>query len=206
MSSVKVYNMKGESVGDINLKDEIFNVEINEHLLHMARVQNLANLRQGTQKQKTRAEVRGGGKKPWRQKGTGNARQGSIRAPQGKGGGVVFAATPRDYEFTLNKKEKRSAMKSALTNCVKENNFIVIDELKLDKIKTKDFSSVLKALKMDSALVVLDTNDKVVITSARNIKNVKTSAVNELNVYDILKYEKVLITKNAVKNVEEVYV
>ena len=206
MSSVKVYNMKGESVGDINLKDEIFNVEINEHLLHMARVQNLANLRQGTQKQKTRAEVRGGGKKPWRQKGTGNARQGSIRAPQWKGGGVVFAATPRDYEITLNKKEKRSAMKSALTNCVKENNFIVIDELKLDKIKTKDFSNVLKALKMDSALVVLDTNDKVVITSARNIKNVKTSAVNELNVYDILKYEKVLITKNAVKNVEEVYV
>ena len=198
--------MKGESVGDINLKDEIFNVEINEHLLHMARVQNLANLRQGTQKQKTRAEVRGGGKKPWRQKGTGNARQGSIRAPQWKGGGVVFAATPRDYEITLNKKEKRSAMKSALTNCVKENNFIVIDELKFDKIKTKDFSNVLKALKMDSALVVLDTNDKVVITSARNIKNVKTSAVNELNVYDILKYEKVLITKNAVKNVEEVYV
>ena len=206
MSSVKVYNMKGESVGDINLKDEIFNVEINEHLLHMARVQNLANLRQGTQKQKTRAEVRGGGKKPWRQKGTGNARQGSIRAPQWKGGGVVFAATPRDYEITLNKKEKRTAMKSALTNCVKENNFIVIDELKLDKIKTKDFSNVLKALKMDSALVVLDTNDKVVVTSARNIKNVKTSAVNELNVYDILKYEKVLITKNAVKNVEEVYV
>ena len=198
--------MKGESVGDINLKDEIFNVEINEHLLHMARVQNLANLRQGTQKQKTRAEVRGGGKKPWRQKGTGNARQGSIRAPQWKGGGVVFAATPRDYEITLNKKEKRSAMKSALTNCVKENNFIVIDELKLDKIKTKDFSNILKALKMDSALVVLDTNDKVVVTSARNIKNVKTSAVNELNVYDILKYEKVLITKNAVKNVEEVYV
>ena len=172
----------------------------------MARVQNLANLRQGTQKQKTRAEVRGGGKKPWRQKGTGNARQGSIRAPQWKGGGVVFAATPRDYEITLNKKEKRTAMKSALTNCVKENNFIVIDELKLDKIKTKDFSNVLKALKMDSALVVLDTNDKVVVTSARNIKNVKTSAVNELNVYDILKYEKVLITKNAVKNVEEVYV
>lgn len=206
MSNVTVYNMKGESVGNIELKDEIFNVEINEHLLHMARVQNLANLRQGTQKQKTRAEVRGGGKKPWRQKGTGNARQGSIRAPQWKGGGVVFAATPRDYEISLNKKEKRTAMKSALTNCVKENNFIVIDELKLDKIKTKDFSNVLKALKMDSALVVLDKNDKVVITSARNIKNVKTSAVNELNVYDILKYEKVLITKNAVKNVEEVYV
>lgn len=206
MSNVTVYNMKGESVGNIELKDEIFNVEINEHLLHMARVQNLANLRQGTQKQKTRAEVRGGGKKPWRQKGTGNARQGSIRAPQWKGGGVVFAATPRDYEISLNKKEKRTAMKSALTNCVKENNFIVIDELKLDNIKTKDFSNVLKALKMDSALVVLDKNDKVVITSARNIKNVKTSAVNELNVYDILKYEKVLITKNAVKNVEEVYV
>lgn len=198
--------MKGESVGNIELKDEIFNVETNEHLLHMARVQNLANLRQGTQKQKTRAEVRGGGKKPWRQKGTGNARQGSIRAPQWKGGGVVFAATPRDYEISLNKKEKRTAMKSALTNCVKENNFIVIDELKLDNIKTKDFSNVLKALKMDSALVVLDKNDKVVITSARNIKNVKTSAVNELNVYDILKYEKILITKNAVKNVEEVYV
>lgn len=206
MSNVTVYNMKGESVGNIELKDEIFNVETNEHLLHMARVQNLANLRQGTQKQKTRAEVRGGGKKPWRQKGTGNARQGSIRAPQWKGGGVVFAATPRDYEISLNKKEKRTAMKSALTNCVKENNFIVIDELKLDNIKTKDFSNVLKALKMDSALVVLDKNDKVVITSARNIKNVKTSAVNELNVYDILKYEKILITKNAVKNVEEVYV
>ena len=203
---IDVLNLKGEKVKDIKLEDNIFNIKPNDAVIKDAVVAAMAGARQGTAKVKTRSEVSGGGRKPYRQKGTGNARQGSIRAPQWKGGGVVFAATPRDYEITLNKKEKRTAMKSALTNCVKENNFIVIDELKLDKIKTKDFSNVLKALKMDSALVVLDTNDKVVVTSARNIKNVKTSAVNELNVYDILKYEKVLITKNAVKNVEEVYV
>ena len=205
MSSVKVYNMKGESVGDINLKDEIFNVEINEHLLHMARVQNLANLRQGTQKQKTRAEVRGGGKKPWRQKGTGHARQGSIRAPQWKGGGVVFAAVPRDYSMSLNKKERRAALKSALTNCVKDNNFYVLDDIKFDEIKTKKFQTVLNNLKLDKAFVVLDSNDKNVILSARNINTVKTGSVNEINVYDILKYEKMLVTKKAVENIEEVY-
>lgn len=205
MANVSVYNMDGKSVGTIDLNDAIFGVEVNEHLLHKARVTILSNNRQGTQKQKTRAEVSGGGRKPWRQKGTGNARQGSIRAPQWKGGGVVFAAVPRDYDMSMNKKEKRAALKSALTNCVKDNNLMVIDELKLNEIKTKNFQKVLDNLKLNKSLVVLETNDKNVITSARNIPSVKTSVVNELNVYDILKYEKVLITKNAVKNVEEVY-
>ena len=205
MANVSVYNMDGKSVGNIDLNDAIFGVEINSHLLHKARVTILSNNRQGTQKQKTRSEVSGGGRKPWRQKGTGNARQGSIRAPQWKGGGVVFAAVPRDYDMSMNKKEKRAALKSALTNCVKENNFLVIDELKLSEIKTKDFQKVLNNLKLKKSLVVLDTNDKNVVLSAKNIPDIKTALVNELNVYDILKYEKVLITKNAVKNVEEVY-
>ena len=205
MANVSVYNMDGKTVGTMDLNDAIFGVEINTHLLHKARVTILSNNRQGTQKQKTRAEVRGGGKKPWRQKGTGNARQGSIRAPQWKGGGVVFAAVPRDYSMSMNKKEKRAALKSALTNCVKDNNFIVIDSLKLDEIKTKNFQKILDNLKLTKSLVVLDSNDKNVIASARNIPKIKTENANELNVYDILKYEKILITKDAVKNVEEVY-
>ena len=205
MANVSVYNMDGQSVGTIDLTDAIFGVEVNEHLLHKARVTILSNNRQGTQKQKTRAEVSGGGRKPWRQKGTGNARQGSIRAPQWKGGGVVFAAVPRDYDMDMNKREKRAALKSALTNCVKDNNLVVIDEIKLNEIKTKNFQKILNNLKLSKSLVVLDSNDKNVVCSARNIPSVKTSGVNELNVYDILKYEKVLITKNAVKNVEEVY-
>ena len=205
MANVNVYNMDGKSVGTMDLNDAIFGVEVNEHLLHKARVTLLSNNRQGTQKQKTRSEVSGGGKKPWRQKGTGNARQGSIRAPQWKGGGVVFCAVPRDYDMSMNKKEKRLALKSALTNCVKDSNFIVIDEIKLDEIKTKNFKKILDNLNLKKSLVVLDNNDKVVIASARNIEGIKTEGVNELNVYDIMKYEKVLITKGAVKNVEEVY-
>ena len=205
MANVSVYNMDGQQVGSIDLNDAVFGVEVNEHLLHKARVTTLANSRQGTKKQKTRSEVRGGGKKPWRQKGTGNARQGSIRAPQWKGGGVVFAAVPRDFTLEMNKKEKRAALKSALTNCVKDNNLVVLDELKLNEIKTKNFKKVLDNLKLDKSLVVLEGLDKNVILSARNIEEVKTSTVNELNVYDVLKYEKVLITKNAVKNIEEVY-
>lgn len=205
MANVKVFNMTGSEVSTIDLNDAVFGVEINEHLLERARVTLLNNNRQGTKKQKTRAEVSGGGKKPWRQKGTGNARQGSIRSPQWKGGGMVFAAVPKDYELQMNKKEKRMALKSALTNCVKENNLIVVDDLNLSQIKTKDFKKVLDAFKLDKSLIVLkDKNDNVVI-SARNIEDVKTALVNELNVYDILKYEKVLITKDAVKNVEEVY-
>ena len=205
MAKVSIYNIDGKVIGDMDINDSIFNVEINEHLLHKAVVTNLANKRQGTQKQKTRAEVRGGGRKPWKQKGTGHARQGSIRAPQWKGGGVVFAATPRDYSLDMNKKEKRIALKSALTNCVKDNNFIVVDAIKFDEIKTKKFQTVLNNLKLEKAVVVLDSNDKNVIYSARNIENVKTAGVNELNVYDILKYEKMLVTKDAVKNIEEVY-
>lgn len=205
MANVKVFNMTGSEVSTIDLNDAVFGVEINEHLLERARVTLLNNNRQGTKKQKTRAEVSGGGKKPWRQKGTGNARQGSIRSPQWKGGGMVFAAVPKDYELQMNKKEKRMALKSALTNCVKENNLIVVDDLNLSQIKTKDFKKVLDAFKLDKSLIVLkDKNDNIVL-SARNIEDVKTALVNELNVYDILKYEKVLMTKDAVKNVEEVY-
>lgn len=205
MANVSVYNIEGNTVGTMDLNDQVFGVEINEHLLQLARVSILANNRQGTQKQKTRREVSGGGRKPWRQKGTGNARQGSTRSPQWKGGGVVFAAVPRDYEVELNKKEKKAALKSALTNCVKEKNLFVVDDLHMDEIKTKSFKKILDNLKLKKSLVVLDSNDKNVITSARNISTVKTSAVNELNVYDIMKYENVLITKGAVKNVEEVY-
>ena len=205
MASVNVYSIDGKEVGKIDLNDAIFGVEVNEHLLHKARVTILSNNRQGTQKQKTRSEVSGGGKKPWRQKGTGNARQGSIRAPQWKGGGVVFAAVPRDYDLGMNKKEKRLALKSALTNCVKDNNFVVVDEIKFDEIKTKNFKKILDNLKITKSLVVLENGNDNVVFSARNIKDIKTAGVNELNVYDIMKYEKVIITKNAVKNVEEVY-
>ena len=205
MATVNVYNMKGEVTSNINLKDEIFNVEVNEHILHKAVKSILANKRQGTSKTKTRSEVRGGGKKPWRQKGTGHARQGTIRAPQWKGGGMVFALTPRDYVVELNKKEKKLALKSALTNAVKENNFYVIEEIAMDKIKTKEFQNMLNSLKLEKAFVVLDKNDPNVILSARNIEGVKTSGVNEINVYDIMKFGKVLVTKDAVKNIEEVY-
>ncbi len=205
MATVNVYNMKGEVTSNINLKDEIFNVEVNEHILHKAVKSILANKRQGTSKTKTRSEVRGGGKKPWRQKGTGHARQGTIRAPQWKGGGMVFALTPRDYVVELNKKEKKLALKSALTNAVKENNFYVIEEIAMDKIKTKEFQNMLNSLKLEKAFVVLDKNDQNVILSARNIEGVKTSGVNEINVYDIMKFGKVLVTKDAVKNIEEVY-
>ncbi len=205
MANVSVYDMQGKEVGKMDLNDAIFGVEINEHLLHLAVVAQLANKRQGTQKAKTRAEVSGGGRKPWKQKGTGHARQGSIRAPQWKGGGVVFAPVPRDYTITLNKKEKRAALKSALTNAVNENRLIVVDELKFDGIKTKNFQAVLDALKVEKAFVVLDSNDKNAVLSARNIASVKTGQVNELNVYDVMKYQTVVATKAALEKIEEVY-
>ena len=205
MAKVPVYNMEGNAVGEIELKDEIFGVEVNEHLVHLAVLQQLANNRQGTQKAKTRGEVRGGGKKPWRQKGTGHARQGSIRAPQWKGGGVVFAPTPRDYSFKLNKKEKRAALKSALTSRVNDGKFFVINDLSLDEIKTKKFQAALDALKLEKALVVLDELDQNVILSARNIPDVKTAQVNTINVYDILKYDSLMISESAVHAIEEVY-
>ena len=205
MAKLPLYNMEGNTVGEIEVSDAIFGVEINEHLVHMAVVQHLANKRQGTQSAKGRAEVSGGGKKPWRQKGTGHARQGSIRAAQWKGGGMIWAPKPRDYSFKLNKKEKQLALKSALTSRVQENKFFVLDELKLDEIKTKKFLAVLEALKVSKALVVLDENDKNVIVSARNIPDVKTAQTNTINVYDILKYDTVVITKAAVNAIEEVY-
>ncbi len=205
MATVAVYNMQGKEVDKIELNDSIFGVEVNEHLVHMAVVAQLANKRQGTQKAKNRSEVSGGGRKPWRQKGTGHARQGSIRAPQWKGGGVVFAPAPRDYSIRLNKKEKRAALKSALTSRVEDQKLVVLDELKLDEVKTKNFIAVLKALNLDKALFVLDDNDKNVILSARNIPDVKTAQVNELNVYDVLKYNTVVLTKKAVSDIEEVY-
>ncbi len=205
MANVSVYNMEGNEVGKMELNDAIFGVEINEHLVHMAVVQQLANKRQGTQKAKTRSEVSGGGRKPWRQKGTGHARQGSIRAPQWTGGGVVFAPTPRDYSFKLNKKEKRAALKSALTSKVQENKFIVLDELKMDEVKTKKFAAVLGNLNVNKALVVLNDNDQNVVLSARNIPDVKTALTNTINVYDILKYNTVIVTKAAVETIEEVY-
>ena len=205
MAQVAVYNMQGKEVDKIELNDSIFGVEVNEHLVHMAVVAQLANKRQGTQKAKNRSEVSGGGRKPWRQKGTGHARQGSIRAPQWKGGGVVFAPAPRDYSIRLNKKEKRAALKSALTSRVEDQKLVVLDELKLDEVKTKNFIAVLKALNLDKALFVLDDNDKNVILSARNIPDVKTAQVNELNVYDVLKYNTVVLTKKAVSDIEEVY-
>ena len=205
MANVAVYNMKGEEVGSLELGDAVFGAKINEHLVHMAVVQQLANNRQGTQKAKTRSEVRGGGRKPWRQKGTGHARQGSIRAPQWTGGGVVFAPTPRDYSFKLNKKEKRAALKSVLTSKVNESKFIVLDELKLDEIKTKKFKEVLDNLKVNKALVIINENDKNIVLSARNLPSVKTALTNTINVYDILKYDTIVVTKDAVATIEEVY-
>ena len=205
MANVSVYNMEGNEVGKMELNDAVFGVEVNEHLVHMAVVAQLANNRQGTQKAKTRSEVSGGGRKPWRQKGTGHARQGSTRAPQWTGGGIVFAPTPRDYTIRLNKKEKRAALKSALTSRVLENKFIVVDELKLDEIKTKKFQNVLNNLKVNKALVVVDENSDNVVKSAKNIQSVKTAYVNTINVYDILKYNTVVATKAAVANIEEVY-
>ncbi|MDO4268514.1 MAG: 50S ribosomal protein L4 [Eubacteriales bacterium] len=205
MANVSVYNMEGKEVGKMDLNDAVFGVEVNEHLVHMAVVAQLANKRQGTQKAKTRAEVSGGGRKPWRQKGTGHARQGSTRSPQWTGGGVVFAPTPRDYTITLNKKEKRAALKSALTSRVQENKFIVVDELKLDEIKTKKFQNVLNNLKVQKALVVIGDDSDNVVKSAKNIPAVKTAYVNTINVYDILKYNTVVATKTAVANIEEVY-
>ena len=203
MSNVSVYNMEGNEVGTLELNDAVFGVEVNEHLVHMAVVRQLANKRQGTQKAKTRSEVSGGGRKPWRQKGTGHARQGSTRAPQWTGGGVVFAPVPRDYSFKMNKKERRIALKSALTTRVQENKLVVLDELKLDAIKTKDMQNVLKNLKVEKAMVVTDNEN--VIVSARNIPNVITASVGTLNVFDILKYNTVVLDKAAVAKVEEVY-
>ena len=205
MAKVSVYNMDGKAVGDIELNDSVFGVEINEHLVHMAVVQQLANNRQGTQKAKTRSEVSGGGRKPWRQKGTGHARQGSTRSPQWTGGGVVFAPVPRDYSFKLNKKEKQAALKSALSSCVADDKFKVLDELKLDEVKTKEMAKVLSNLGTDKALVILDSMDQNVIKSARNIPTVKTAQTNEINVYDILKYDTVVATKAAIAKIEEVY-
>ena len=205
MATVSVYNMEGNEVGTIDLNDAVFGVEVNEHLVHMAVLQQLANNRQGTQKAKTRSEVSGGGRKPWRQKGTGHARQGSTRAPQWTGGGVVFAPTPRDYTIRLNKKEKRLALKSALTSRVLENKLIVVDELKFDEVKTKNFANVMNNLKASKALVVLNENDANVVLSARNIPTVKTALTNTINVFDILKYNTVIVTKAAVATIEEVY-
>ena len=205
MANVSVFNMAGKEVGTIELNDAVFGVEVNEHLVHLAVVQQLANNRQGTQKAKTRSEVSGGGRKPWRQKGTGHARQGSTRAPHWTGGGVVFAPTPRDYSFKLNKKEKRAALKSALTSRVNENKFVVVDALNLDEIKTKKFVEVMNNLKVGKALVVLNDMNTNVIASAKNIPTVKTAQTNEINVYDILKYDTVVVTKDAVKTIEEVY-
>jgi len=205
MANVSVFNMEGKEVGTIELNDAVFGVEVNEHLVHMAVVQYLANNRQGTQKAKTRSEVSGGGRKPWRQKGTGHARQGSTRAPQWTGGGVVFAPVPRDYSFKLNKKEKRAALKSALTNAVNTNKLIVVDELKFAEIKTKNFANVMANLNVEKGLVVLAENDANVVLSARNMANVDTTLINTLNVYDVMKAKKVVITKDAVAKIEEVY-
>ncbi|MCI8983880.1 MAG: 50S ribosomal protein L4 [Hungatella sp.] len=205
MAQVTVYNKEGKEVDKLELNDAVFGVEVNEHLVHMAVVAQLANKRQGTQKAKTRSEVSGGGRKPWRQKGTGHARQGSTRAPQWKGGGVVFAPTPRDYTIKLNKKEKRAALKSALTSRVNDNKFIVVDDLNFDAIKTKNFKAVMDNLKVSKALVVLDDGNNNAVLSARNLPTVKTAWVNTINVYDILKYNTVVATKAAVANIEEVY-
>ena len=205
MANVSVYNMEGNEVGSMELNDAVFGVEVNEHLVHMAVVQQLAKNRQGTQKAKTRSEVSGGGRKPWRQKGTGHARQGSTRAPQWTGGGVVFAPVPRDYSFKINKKEKRAALKSALTSRVEAQKFVVLDELKLEAIKTKDFVKVLNNLNVSKALVVMGDKDVVIEKSAANVPDVKTTQATLLNVYDILKYDTVITTKAAVEKIEEVY-
>ena len=205
MANVSVFNMEGKEVGTIELNDAVFGVEVNEHLVHMAVVQQLANNRQGTQKAKTRAEVSGGGRKPWRQKGTGHARQGSTRSPQWTGGGVVFAPVPRDYSFKMNKKEKRAALKSALTSKVQDSKLIVVDELKFDEIKTKNFAAVMSNLNVNKGLVVLAENDNNVVKSAKNIPTVDTALVNTINVYDVMKANTVVLTKDAVAKIEEVY-
>ena len=206
MAKVSVYNMEGKEVGKIDLNDAIFGVEVNEHLVHMAVLQQLADKRQGTQKAKTRSEVSGGGRKPWRQKGTGHARQGSIRAPQWKGGGVVFAPVPRDYSFKLNKKEKRAALKSVLTDKVQSGKLVVLDELKMDEFKTKKMQAVLTNLKVsDKALVVIAEKDEKVVKSAANLPFVQTALPNTINVYDILKAGTLVVTKDAVNKIEEVY-
>ena len=205
MAKVSVYNMEGKQVGDIELNDAVFGVEVNNHLVHMAVVNQLANNRQGTQSAKTRSEVSGGGRKPWKQKGTGHARQGSTRSPQWTGGGIVFAPKPRDYSFKMNKKEKQLALKSALTSRVLENKFIVVDAIKLEEAKTKKFAEAMNNLKVSKALVVLNTNDANVVRSAKNIPTVKTALTNTINVYDILKYDTVVIDKAAVATIEEVY-
>ncbi len=205
MANVSVYNIEGKEVETIDLSDAVFGVEVNEHLVHMAVVNQLANNRQGTQKAKTRSEVSGGGRKPWRQKGTGHARQGSTRAPQWTGGGVVFAPVPRDYSFKMNKREKRAALKSALTSRVEENKFIVIDEINFEEAKTKNFANILKNLDVSKALVVLEDDNKNAELSARNIADVKTAKTNTINVYDILKYNTVITTKAVVAKIEEVY-
>ncbi len=205
MANVAVMNMNGENVGSIELNDAVFGIEANEHVMHLAVVQYLANQRQGTQSAKTRAEVRGGGRKPWRQKGTGRARQGSTRSPQWTGGGVVFAPKPRDYSFKLNKKVKRLALQSALSCKVAENKMIVLDELTLNEIKTKEMVKVLENIKCGKALVVLKEKNENVILSARNIPDVKTASVNTINVYDLLKYNTLVVTKDAVAKIEEVY-
>ena len=205
MANVSVYNMEGKEVGNMDLNDAVFGVEINEHLVHMAVVQQLANNRQGTQKAKTRSEVSGGGRKPWRQKGTGHARQGSTRSPQWTGGGVVFAPKPRDYSFKMNKKEKRIALLSALSSKVADNKIVVLDAFNLDEVKTKKFAEVMSNLKVDKALVVIEGENKNVVLSGRNIPTVKVSATNEINTYDVLKYETLVVTKAAVEKLEEVY-
>ena len=205
MANVTVYNMEGNEVGTMELNDAVFGVEINEHLVHLAVVRQLANKRQGTQKAKTRSEVSGGGRKPWRQKGTGHARQGSIRAPQWTGGGVVFAPVPRDYEVKMNKKERRAALKSALTSKVQDNKLVVVENLALAEVKTKEMQKVLTNLKADKALVITAADDKNVALSARNIADVQTATVNTMNVYDVIKHNTVVVTKDAVASIEEVY-
>ena len=205
MANVSVYNIEGNEVGTIDLNDAVFGVEVNEHLVHMAVVNQLANNRQGTQKAKTRSEVSGGGRKPWRQKGTGHARQGSTRAPQWTGGGIVFAPKPRDYSFKMNKKEKRIALLSALSSKVADNKIVVLDAFNLDEVKTKKFAEVMSNLKVDKALVVIEGENKNVVLSGRNIPTVKVSATNEINTYDVLKYETLVVTKAAVEKLEEVY-
>ena len=205
MANVSVLNMEGKEVGSMELNDAVFGVEINEHLVHQAVVLQLANNRQGTQKAKTRSEVSGGGRKPWRQKGIGHARQGSTRAPQWTGGGVVFAPVPRDYSFKMNKKEKRAALKSVLTSKVRENKFIVLDELKLAEVKTKEMKKVLDNLKVNNALVIIGDDSENVALSARNIAGVQTASVNTINVFDMLKYNTIIATKSSVASIEEVY-
>ena len=205
MANVSVYNMEGNEVGTMELNDAVFGVEINEHLVHLAVVRQLANKRQGTQKAKTRSEVSGGGRKPWRQKGTGHARQGSIRAPQWTGGGVVFAPVPRDYSVKMNRKERIAALKSALTAKVQDNKLIVVDDLKMDTIKTKNMQNVLNNLKAEKALVVMPAVDQNVVLSARNIPEVQTATVNTINVYDVMRHKTLVLTKDAVASIEEVY-